>query len=81
MPACKIDGVEHFYITGYDGPWQVCNGYTSFNKKYPRGYWYILNTKTGTTKIVGPVKTKGVNYFDLASEEAKTRNEKELVNV
>lgn len=48
------------------GPWAVDNSQSEC--------WGIINTETGKTKKIGPVKFKGVNYFDRAVEEANGRN-------
>lgn len=66
------DGRKHFYVTDYDGPWQVCSGgpFTGYSDRT----WYIVNIETGKTKKIGPVTGKGKNYHDAACEEAKRRN-------
>ena len=66
------DERRHWYITDYEGPWQVCSGRPGCG--YSSKTWYILNIKTGRTKKIGPVKLKGKNYFDAACEEALRRN-------
>lgn len=48
------------------GPWAVDDSCSDS--------WGIINTETGKTKKIGPVKLKGTNYFDRAKEEANRRN-------
>lgn len=48
------------------GPWAVDNSSSAG--------WGIINTETGKTKKIGPVKLKGVSYFDCAMQEANRRN-------
>jgi hypothetical protein len=59
---------EFDLLTGSsDGPWYVGSK--------PNGiWWYIVNSQTHTSKKIGTVKSRGVNYYDLAVQEAQRRN-------
>lgn len=48
------------------GPWVVDN---------TKPYWAITNIQTGKTVKIGPVQSRGVNYFDKAISEANKRNQ------
>lgn len=48
------------------GPWAVDSSLCDC--------WGIINTETGKTKKIGPIASKGTNYFDRAVEEANNRN-------
>ena len=39
-------------------------------------FWYIEHEITGKRKRIGPVRTKGTNYFDEAHAECARRNKK-----
>ena len=41
-------------------------------------FWYIEHDVTGNRKRIGPVRTHGVNYYDLAQRECSRRNKKEF---
>jgi hypothetical protein len=47
------------------GPWHV----TARGK-----FWYIINMLTLTTKRIGKMKGRGVNYCDRAKDIARERN-------
>jgi hypothetical protein len=49
-----------------NGPWVIDN---------TKPYWAITNTQTGQTVKIGPVQSKGINYFDRAMTEANKRNQ------
>lgn len=70
-------GLKHWYITSYGGPWQVCSS-SRPTAQYPRGFWYVLNTKTDATHVVGPVSLKGKNWYDEARLKAEELNAKWL---
>lgn len=36
--------------------------------------WCIVNSRTGTRKVIGRVTGKGKNWYDVASAEAARRN-------
>lgn len=57
--------------TTVPGPWAVENSLNASD-------WKIINTVTGKDKLIGPVSSKGVNYFDRAVEEAEKRNHVEM---
>ena len=40
--------------------------------------WHILNTVTGKSKAIGPVKSKGSNNHDKANAECLRRNLKDF---
>lgn len=67
-------GMVHWYITHYDGPWQVCSSTNTMQGKYPIGFWYIVNIKTDATRLIGPVKLKGNNWYARACETAEELN-------
>ena len=69
------DERKHWYITDYDGDWQVCSGGPGTG--YDSRTWYILNTKTGRTRKIGPVRMRGKNYCDEARAEAERRNKED----
>lgn len=54
-----------WYITDNFGPWQVASKADD---------WYIVNIKEDRTRKVGPVRVKGLNYYDRAVEKAKDLN-------
>lgn len=54
------------YIAWQERPWQIKHDAT---KK-----WTIENTLTGRTKFIGPVRSRGINYFDRAVAECERRN-------
>ena len=48
------------------GPWAVCNSHAA--------HWLVVNTDSGRTRRVGPVRTARTNYFDRAMLLAIERN-------
>ena len=66
-------GLKHWYITDYEGPWQVCSS-PRCTTRYPHGYWYLVNTKTDDARIIGPVSLKGKNWHDEACLKAEELN-------
>lgn len=48
------------------GPWAVDNS--------SHTNWGIINTETGETKNIGPVRMSGTNHFDRAMAEVNRRN-------
>lgn len=62
------DGTKWWLLTGGygTGPWFKANKGND---------WYIVNVETGQHKKVGPVRGRGTNYSDKASQLAQRRNE------
>lgn len=62
------NGTKWWLLTGGHGtgPWFKANKDNN---------WYIVNVETGQSKKVGPVRRKGTNYSDKASEMAQQRND------
>jgi hypothetical protein len=56
----------------YSRPWKIDHSVAQLSNPY----WQIINTETGRTKKIGPVQSKGVNYFDRAAKECRRRNDK-----
>lgn len=54
-----------WYITDNFGPWQVASKADD---------WYIINIKEDRARKVGPVRSKGINYYDRAVEKAEDLN-------
>ena len=60
---------SHSVIPGWGGRYRYRSGH---------GGWSIINMLTGRTKRIGPVRMRGMNYFDRAREVARQRNEQFL---
>jgi len=76
------NGMHMITVGSLTGPWHVAS--TSHGLKHDRwglgrmqvaGSWHVVNMLTGKSKIVGPVRMKGTNYFDRAKEVAEERND------
>ena len=70
--VCKRVGggvITLFLLGDRKGPWQVAETFSGSS-------WYIVNVNTKKYKRIGPVRSKGRNYFDEAGAEADRRNVK-----
>jgi hypothetical protein len=57
------------------GPWHVASRTRRVQPMVYKDHWCIVNIITWSSKVIGPVRMRGVNYHDRAIEVARERNE------